>query len=48
MCDDLSTKMSSRRKVFCFKNQIPLEKVKNLPKCPSCFVRLIMEGSDMD
>ena len=47
--DDLETEMmSSRWKVFCFKNQIPLEKIKNLPRCPNCFVKLIMQGSDMD
>ena len=47
--DDLEiAMMSSRWKVFCFKNQIPLEKIKNLPRCPNCFVKLIMQGSDMD
>ena len=47
--DDLETEMmSSRWKVLCFKNQIPLEKIKNLPRCPNCFVKLIMQGSDMD
>ena len=47
--DDLETEMmSSRWKVFCFKNRIPLEKIKNLPRCPNCFVKLIMQGSDMD
>ena len=47
--DDLETEMmSSRWKVFRFNNQIPMYKVKNLPRCPHCLVKLIMQGSEMD
>ena len=47
--DHLETGMMfSRWKVFCFKNQIPLEKNRNLPRCSNCFVKLIMQGCNMD
>ena len=47
--DHLETGMMfSRWKVFCFKNKISLEKNRNLPRCSNCFVKLIMQGCNMD